>query len=112
MIGDRIKTTVEDNVWQLCLKLREVVDLICAPKIHTNQVAYLKVLIEEFLKLRVLYSQESCCNQKTITLSTTQSSSSISVLLFDYGHCALKASTAILSSVQGNFTTLKASVEL
>uniref|UniRef100_A0A8C2CPU8 Uncharacterized protein n=1 Tax=Cyprinus carpio TaxID=7962 RepID=A0A8C2CPU8_CYPCA len=52
MIGDRIETPLEDDVWELCLKLREVVDLTCAPKINTNQVAFLKVLIEEYLQLR------------------------------------------------------------
>lgn len=52
MMGDWIKTPLIDGVWQLCLKLSEVVDLICAPKIHTNQVAYLKILIEEYLQLR------------------------------------------------------------
>lgn len=52
MIGDRIQNPIENYVWQLCLKLREVVDLICAPKIHTNQVAYLQMLIEEYLEMR------------------------------------------------------------
>lgn len=52
MIGDRIKNSLENDVWQLCLKLREVVDLICAPRIHTNQVAYLQMLIEEYLEMR------------------------------------------------------------
>lgn len=42
MLGDRIKTPAEDDVWQLCLKLRDVVDLIRAPKIHTNQVTFLR----------------------------------------------------------------------
>lgn len=52
MIGDRIKNPLENDVWPLCLKLREVVDLICAPKIHTNQVAHLQMLIEEYLEMR------------------------------------------------------------
>lgn len=52
LVGDRIKNPLDDEVWQLCLKLREIVDLICAPKIHTNQVAYLKILIEEYIQLR------------------------------------------------------------
>lgn len=52
MIRDRIKTPLEDDVWQLCLNLRDIVDMICAPKIHRNQVAYLKILIEDYLQLR------------------------------------------------------------
>ena len=46
-IGDRIKNPVDNQVWQLCLKLRETVELICAPKISHGQIAYLKFLIEE-----------------------------------------------------------------
>ena len=49
-VGDRIKNPLEDQAWQLCLKLREIVELICAPKIHANQVAYLKILIREYLQ--------------------------------------------------------------
>ena len=37
----------------LFLKLREIVELICAPKIHANQVAYLNILIREYLDSRV-----------------------------------------------------------
>lgn len=40
-------------MWQLCLKLREIVELVCAPKIHTNHVAYLNVLIREYVQMRV-----------------------------------------------------------
>ena len=53
LIGDRIKNPLEDQVWLLCLKLREIVELICAPKIHANQVAYLNILIREYLDSRV-----------------------------------------------------------
>lgn len=49
IVGNRIKNPVEDNVWQLCLKLREIVELICASVISTNQIAYLQVLIEEYI---------------------------------------------------------------
>lgn len=52
LVGKRIKNPLEDQVWQLCLKLREIVELVCAPKIHTNQVAYLKLLVEEYLESR------------------------------------------------------------
>uniref|UniRef100_A0A8C9XE83 Uncharacterized protein n=1 Tax=Sander lucioperca TaxID=283035 RepID=A0A8C9XE83_SANLU len=52
LVGPRIKNPLEDQVWQLCLKLREIVEIACAPKIHTNQVAYLKLLVEEYLESR------------------------------------------------------------
>lgn len=51
-IGDRIKDPVDNQVWQLCLKLREVVELICAPKISQGQIAYLKILIEDYIQSR------------------------------------------------------------
>ncbi|KAL7390852.1 hypothetical protein ABVT39_000457 [Epinephelus coioides] len=43
---------MDSQVWQLCLQLRDIVELICAPKINHNQVAYLKVMIEEYVCLR------------------------------------------------------------
>lgn len=52
LVGTRIKNPLEDQVWKLCLKLREIVEIVCAPKIHTNQVAYLKLLVEEYLESR------------------------------------------------------------
>ena len=42
-----------DPVWQLTLLLRKIVDLICAPEISLTQVAYLRVMIEEYLDERV-----------------------------------------------------------
>ncbi|KAK2827458.1 hypothetical protein Q7C36_018384 [Tachysurus vachellii] len=48
-VGDRIKDPSENEVWQLILQLREIVELVCAPAITTGQVAYLKVLIEEYV---------------------------------------------------------------
>lgn len=45
------KNPLENDVWQLCLKLREVVELICAPKIHENQVTYLQ--IEAYFEMRM-----------------------------------------------------------
>lgn len=44
-IGRWIKNPMESEVWQLCLKLKEIVEFICAPKIHQNEVAYIKVLL-------------------------------------------------------------------
>ncbi|CAM4664412.1 unnamed protein product [Leuciscus chuanchicus] len=47
LIGDRIRNPCENAAWQLVLQLREIVELICAPAITTDQVAYLKILIED-----------------------------------------------------------------
>lgn len=52
LIGDKMVNTVDSEVWQLILQLREIVDLITAPAISTGQVAYLGVLIEEYLDSR------------------------------------------------------------
>ena len=52
IIGDRIKDPVNDEVWVLCLKLREIVELACAPKVSSNQIAHLKVLTEDYLDMR------------------------------------------------------------
>lgn len=42
----------QDNVWQLILQLKAIVDLICAQQISTAQIAYLDVLIQEYLETR------------------------------------------------------------
>lgn len=42
----------QDPVWQLTLKLKELVELVCAPRITTAQIAYLSVLIPEYLEPR------------------------------------------------------------
>lgn len=52
LIGDRIKDPCRNEVWQLILQLREIVELVCAPAVTTGQVAYLKVLIEEYICTR------------------------------------------------------------
>lgn len=52
MVGDRIKGPCENEVWQIIWQLREIVELICAPVITEGQVAYLKVLIEEYIDNR------------------------------------------------------------
>lgn len=51
-IGEKIKHPVDSEVWQLCLKLRDIVDIVCAPKISHNDIAYLKILIEDYIHLR------------------------------------------------------------
>lgn len=50
-VSQWIKNPMESEVWQLCLKLKEIVELICAPKIHQNEVAYLEALLEEYVHL-------------------------------------------------------------
>ena len=52
LVGDRIKDK-ENPVWIQLLLLREIVDLICAPKISLDQVALLKDQITEYLCDRV-----------------------------------------------------------
>lgn len=52
LIGDKIHSPVENEVWQLVLQLRQIVELICAPAITRGQIAYLKVLIEEYIVSR------------------------------------------------------------
>lgn len=49
LVGDRIKHPYDNEVWQLILQLREIVELVCAPAITAGQVAYLKVIIEEYI---------------------------------------------------------------
>ncbi len=53
LIGDRIKNPCENGVWKLILLLREIVAYVCAPAITANQIAYLNVLIEEYIQSRV-----------------------------------------------------------
>lgn len=48
--GDQVDS--QDPVWQLAIKLKELVELVCAPKITTAQIAYLNVLIPEYLETR------------------------------------------------------------
>jgi len=52
-IGQHILNPISNDVWQLCLKLRQIVDRVCAPKISKAEVACLRVLIEEYLTDRV-----------------------------------------------------------
>ena len=51
MIGDKI-IDKDDKVWQLYLLLKTICEFICAPAICIEQVAYLQVLIEEYLECR------------------------------------------------------------
>lgn len=57
-VGGTIKAPCDNEVWQLILQLREIVELICAPVITEGQVAYLKVITEEYI-----------CNRKRLFLN-------------------------------------------
>ncbi|XP_034232891.1 uncharacterized protein LOC117640479 [Thrips palmi] len=48
ILGDLIQDP-QDEVWQVVLNLKEIVEYICAPKISMAQVAYLKQLIRRFI---------------------------------------------------------------
>lgn len=51
LIGHKISDK-NNPVWDLCLRLRKIVEMVCAPKISIEQVCYLHVLVEEYLELR------------------------------------------------------------
>ncbi|KAE8742971.1 hypothetical protein FOCC_FOCC011401 [Frankliniella occidentalis] len=48
LLGDLVKDK-EDEMWQLFLKFKLIVEYVCAPKITISQVLYLKSLIREYL---------------------------------------------------------------
>lgn len=50
-MGDKISDD-QDNVWQLTMQLKEIVELVCAPKISVAQVTFLDILIQEYLETR------------------------------------------------------------
>lgn len=50
IIGDKVDP--DDQVWQLVITLKELVELVCAPSISTAQVAYLNVIVVEYLEIR------------------------------------------------------------
>lgn len=41
-----------DDVWQLTMQLKVIVDMICAQKIYVPQIAYADILIQEYLESR------------------------------------------------------------
>ena len=51
LIGDKVQNP-EDDVWQLTLQLKDIVDMICAQRISFSQVAYLDIIIQEYLDSR------------------------------------------------------------
>lgn len=50
-IGDKVQNP-QDDVWQLMLQLKDIVDMVCAQKISTSQIAYLDIIIQEYLESR------------------------------------------------------------
>lgn len=50
IIGEKI-TDTEDSVWQLTIQLKELVELVCAPKISLSQIAFLGAMITDYLEL-------------------------------------------------------------
>lgn len=63
IIGDKVQDTA-DEVWQLTLQLKDIVELICAQKISVSQVAYLDVLIQEYLEFRKVLFPETTLKPK------------------------------------------------
>ena len=58
LFGSKISDN-SDPVWKLTLLLRTVVEYICAPEISLDQVRFLRVKIEEYLKQRLsLFPEE------------------------------------------------------
>ena len=51
IISDKIADPADD-VWQIILLLRDIVEFVCAPQITKADVAFLNVLIEEYLEGR------------------------------------------------------------
>lgn len=63
LIGDLVKDTT-DPVWQLYLKLRVVVEHVCAPQLTMEQILNMKHLIRDYLQSR-------CSDDLPIELPTT-----------------------------------------
>lgn len=63
IIGDRVKDTTDD-VWQLTLHLKDIVEMVCAQKISMPQVAYLDILIQAYLESRKAFFPESTLKPK------------------------------------------------
>ena len=51
LIGDKI-VDPSDDVWQQIMRLRDIVEFVCAPSIAEWQIAYLKVIIEQYIEYR------------------------------------------------------------
>ena len=45
--------SVDDPVWRAFLRLRLLIEVVCAPRISYNQIAFMDLLIDEYLDLRL-----------------------------------------------------------
>lgn len=54
LIGNKVQNH-EDEVWQLALQLKDIVDLICVQNISLPQIAYIDILLQDYLELRKLF---------------------------------------------------------
>ncbi|CAN7978987.1 unnamed protein product, partial [Ixodes persulcatus] len=52
LLYDRVRDE-EDEVWQMYLCLKDIVTMLASPKLHVTQIAYLRVLIDDYLSRRV-----------------------------------------------------------
>ncbi|CAN7939803.1 unnamed protein product [Ixodes hexagonus] len=52
LLYDRVRDE-EEEVWQLYLCLKDIVTVLASPKLHVTQIAYLSVLIDDYLSRRV-----------------------------------------------------------
>lgn len=57
IIGDKVQNP-KDDVWQLMLQLKGIVEMICAQNISLSQVAYLDIIIVIFGFKKVFISRE------------------------------------------------------
>jgi len=63
LIGDKVQNA-DDDVGQLTLLLKDIVDMVCAQKISLSQVAYLDIIIQEYLNSRKCLFPESTLKPK------------------------------------------------
>jgi len=109
LIGDKVQNP-EDDVWQLTLQLKDIVDMICAQTISSAQVAYLDILIQEYLESRKSLFPESPLKPKHHYLRHYPALIfKFGPLIRVYGRCVLKANTPTSRDVPGIWKTLKTS---
>lgn len=63
IIGDKVDS--HDPVWQLVITLKELVELVCAPTITTVQIAYLNIVVVEYLETRKALFPSDCLKPLT-----------------------------------------------
>lgn len=56
IIGDKVDP--RDPVWQLVIQLKELVELMCAPKITTAQIAYLNIVVENLETRKTVFPSD------------------------------------------------------